>query len=172
MINDLIRNIFRFFILFLVQVLIIQDIDLGRFINLFPYVLFLLLLPFSTPGWLVLVIAFVSGTFIDTFYNTGGIHASACMFMAFTRTKLLKLFSQRDDFESNMEPTMQYLGLSGFISYAGVLIFIHHFFAFTLEVFRFSEFFPTLLRIILSTIATMIVTILIQFLFYRKRERA
>ena len=171
MISDLIRNIFRFFFLCLAQVLIFQDLELGRFINLFPYVLFILLLPFITPSWLVLLLSFFTGLVIDFYYNTGGIQASACVLMAFVRTGFLKLFSQREGFEPGMEPTRQFLGTSGFFSYAGVLIFIHHFVAFYLEAFRLSELFITFLRVVLSSAGTLLVVVLIQFLFYKKKQR-
>lgn len=153
------------------QVLIIKDIDLGRFINPFIYILFLIILPFETPKWAILFIAFILGISIDMFYDTAGFHAAACVFVGYIRPGILKLFSPRDGYESGTQPTIQYLGIPWFLSYAGILIVAHHLVLFYLEVFRFSEFFSTFFRAIISSLFTMILIVAIQYLFNRKKEQ-
>lgn len=170
MINEIVRNIIRFLVLVFVQVLIIKNIDLGRYINPFLYVLFILMLPFETPAWLVMVLSFVLGLTIDMFYDTMGMHAAAATFMGFCRPGILRLFSPREGYEFRMQPTIQYLGVPWFLSYAGILIILHHMVLFYIEIFRFSEFFNTLLRVILSSFFTGILVIVSQFLFYRNKE--
>ncbi|MCE3278458.1 MAG: rod shape-determining protein MreD [Bacteroidetes bacterium] len=171
MVNEIIRNIFRFIILVLVQVLVIKDIDLGRFINPFIYLLFLIILPFETPKWAILFIAFILGISVDMFYDTAGFHAAACVAVGYIRPGILKLFSPRDGYESGTQPTIQYLGVPWFLSYAGILIVVHHLVLFYLEMFRFSEFFSTFFRVIISSISTLILIVAIQYLFNRKKEQ-
>ncbi len=170
MLNAIIRNIFRFIILVLVQVLIIKNLELGRFINPFIYVLFIIVLPFETPKWLLLISAFVLGITIDMFYDTAGMHAAACVALAYIRPGILKLFSPRDGYEIGTQPTIQYLGVPWFISYSAILIVLHHFILFYIEIFRFSEFFSTLLRVIVSSIFTLLLVVLSQYLFNRKKD--
>lgn len=170
MINEFLRNIVRLLVLILVQVLIINNIELGRFINPFIYVLFLIVLPFETPKWLLLVSAFFLGITIDMFQDTHGMHAAASVFMAYIRPGVLKLFSPREGYEFGTQPTVQYLGVPWFLSYAGILIFLHHLVLFYTEIFRFSEFFSTLLRVIVSSIFTLLLVIVSQYLFNRKKE--
>jgi len=169
--NEIIRNIIRFIILVSVQVLIIKNIELGRFINPFIYVLFIIVLPFETPKWLLLLSAFTIGITIDMFYNTSGMHAAACVFIAYIRPGVLKLFSPRDGYEFGTQPTIQYLGVPWFISYSVILIVLHHFILFYIEVFRFSEFFSTFFRVILSSIFTLLLVVITQYLFNRKKEQ-
>lgn len=171
MLNEILRNIFRFIALVLVQVLVIKNIELGRFINPFLYVLFIVVLPFETPKWLLLLAAFFLGLTIDVFYDTAGMHAAACVFMAYIRPATLKLFSPRDGYESGTQPTIQYLGVPWFLSYAGILIVAHHLVLFYLEIFRFSEFFSTLLRVIVSSVCTLLLVVVSQYLFNRKKEQ-
>ena len=171
MLNEILRNIFRFAVLVLTQVLIIKNIELGRFINPFIYVLFIIVLPFETPKWLLLVSAFVLGISIDAFYDTAGMHAAACVLMAYIRPAILKLFSPRDGYESGTQPTIQYLGIPWFLSYSAILVVTHHLFLFFLEIFRFSEFFSTLLRVIASAIFTLLLVVVSQYLFNRKKEQ-
>jgi len=170
-VNEIIRNIIRFITLVLVQVLIIKNIELGRFINPFIYILFLIILPFETPKWAILFIAFTLGITIDTFYDTAGLHAAACVVVGYIRPGILKLFSPRDGYESGTQPTIQYLGVPWFLSYSAILIVAHHLILFYLEIFRFSEFFSTFFRVVISSLATLILIVVIQYLFNRKKEQ-
>ena len=171
MLNEIFRNILRFILLVAVQVLIIKNIELGRFINPFIYVLFIVVLPFETPKWLILVAGFVTGITIDMFYDTAGMHAAACVLMAYVRPGILKLFSPRDGYEFGTQPTVQYLGVPWFLSYSGILIFLHHLALFYLEIFRFSEFLSTFFRVLISTIFTMLIVVITQYLFNRKKQQ-
>jgi rod shape-determining protein MreD len=171
MINEIVRNILRFFALVLVQVVIVNNIELGRFANPFIYVLFIIVLPFETPRWLLLVSSFLLGITIDAFQDTGGIHAAACVFMAYVRPGMLKLFSPREGYEFGAQPTVQYLGVPWFLSYSGILIFLHHLVLFYTEIFRFSEFFPTLLRVMVSSVITILLVLVTQYLINRKKEQ-
>lgn len=170
MINQLLRNFFRFIFLVLAQVLIVKNIELGRFINPFLYILFIIMLPFDTPKWTLIIASFFIGLSIDMFYDSMGMHAAACVFIAYCRPGVLKLISPREGYEITIQPTMQNLGSAWFFSYAGILVFLHHFVLFYIEVFRFSEFFSTFLRVILSSLFSLILITIVQFLFYKKER--
>lgn len=165
------NNIIRFVVLILFQGLILNQVSLfdGQ-VQPMLYVLAILMLPIETPRWLVLVIAFVTGACIDLFTNTLGMHISAALVLGFLRGPVLGLLAPREGYEIGVRPRIDSLGLSWFISYAGLLIFAHLFWLFFLEVFRLSEFFYTLLRIILSSVFTLVLAILVQYLFYFKKR--
>lgn len=167
MINEVIRNSLRFILLVLLQVLIVQNIHLGAYVILFPYILFILLLPFEIPKLLVMFIAFCTGLVIDMFYDTAGIHAAVCTLVGYSRHYILKVLAPREGYDAGQSPTIQSMGAVWFITYSATIIFIHHLFFFYLEIFRFDEFFTTLLRVFLSTIGTFVFVYVIQFLFYR-----
>ncbi len=169
MISTVIVNIFRFIFLILIQSVILNNIQLGGYINPYLYVMFILLLPFETPKGLLLIMAFLLGIGVDMFSNTMGIHASASVFMAYCRPYVLKLVAPRDGYEAETKPTIKSLGLRWFVVYASFLVFAHHIFLFFIEVFRFSEFFLTLWRVLLSSLITLILVLLSQFLFYKSR---
>lgn len=138
---------------------------------LLPYVLFILILPFETNKLIVLFSAFLLGVCIDFFYDSSGLHASACTITGFARYYVLKYIAPRDGYDLGVKPTIEDMGLEWYLRYAGTLVVIHHFFLFYLEIFRFSEFFYTLLRVILSSIGTLALIYLIQFLFFSSRRR-
>ncbi len=168
MINLVARNAWRFIILVLFQVLVLNNIQFSGFVNPFMYVLFILLLPFETPRWLLLVSGFLLGLSVDIFSNTLGLHASATLFMAFLRPYVLRVISPRDGYETGTFPRVFYYGIAWFLNYAIILVFAHHLFLFYLEVFRFSEFFRTLLRVILSSSFSILFIVLSQYIVFRK----
>lgn len=172
MVNDIVRHIIRFLLLVFAQGLILKNVEPGYFINPFLYVLFIIQLPFETPNWLVLTISFFLGFCIDVFYGTIGMHMATCTVIGWMRPRLLRMMSPRDGYEFGSQPTMQDMGRAWFLTYAGIIIVIHHFLLFNLEMFSFHGFFTTLLRVLVSSSATLLLVVVTQFLFYRTREAA
>jgi len=99
------------------------------------------------------------------FSNTVGMHIAACTIMAFCRPYLLKMISPREGFERGSKISIRKFGINWFITYAGILILLHHTVLFYLEIFRFSAFFSTLLRVILSSAFTLCLVIVTEYLF-------
>lgn len=158
--------------LIILQVVIVQNIQLGSYIIMLPYILAIILLPFETPRLLLIFTSFLLGVIIDYFFDSSGLHASACTLLGFSRYYVLKFISPREGYDAGVQPSVEDMGLAWFLSYAGTLVVIHHFYFFFMEAFRFSEFFHTFLRVILSSIGTFGFIYLLQFLFYYKRKRS
>jgi len=167
MIKTVFDNLIRFLVLTLFQVFILNNVQLNGYINPYIYILFILLLPFETPKWLLLVLAFLQGLTIDMFVQTPGMHAAACVFMAFMRPFIISTISSKKEYEPGIQPSIQDLGSVWFISYATILTLSHHLVLFFAEVFHFSEFFITIQRVIYSTIITLILIIISQYVFYK-----
>lgn len=170
MINPVTRNIFRMFILVLFQVLVLNNIQVSGYINPYMYVLFILLLPFETPRWLLLISGFVIGISIDLFANTPGMHTSATVFMAFLRPYVLKSLMPHDEYEQSTYPRLYYYGFIWFLKYSLVLVFLHHTFLFYVEAFRITFFFHTMLRVLLSTLFSVFLITLSQFFIYQRQK--
>jgi len=168
MIKLLARNIIRFAILVMLQILVLNNIQISGYIIPYIYILFILLLPFETPGWLLLLAGFTLGLSVDMFTNTMGMHTAATVFMAFLRPYVLQVIAPRDGYETGTFPRIYYFGFEWFLKYTLILVFSHHFILFYTEVFRFSEFFSTLLRVLASSLLSVILIILSQYFIYRK----
>jgi hypothetical protein len=170
--NQLItKSILRFVLLVIFQVLILNNINIGGFINPYLYVLFILLLPIQTPGWFLLLTSFFIGLSVDMFTHTPGLHAAASTFMAFLRPGILNLLLRNKEFEADTEPGIKEYGFVWFLAYSSILVFFHHLLLFYLEVFRFTEFFLTLSRVFVSSLVTLVLVILSQYLFIRHKSR-
>ncbi len=162
------RHIANFIFLILFQVLILNNIQVSGYINPYLYVLFIILLPFETPKWLLLITGFMLGMSIDLFSNAIGMHTFATVLIAFLRPYLLKYIAPREGYETGTQPNLNFFGAEWFIKYAFILILIHHFALFFMEAFKFQQFFATLLRVILSSIFTLLLVVLSQLLTLRR----
>jgi rod shape-determining protein MreD len=170
MIREYIKHIISFVALVLFQVFVLNNINLGGYLNPYFYVLFILLLPFETPRWLLLISAFFIGFFIDMFQNTMGINIAASVLMAFLRPYVIQMITSEQEYEPGLEPGIRDLGFIWFFSYSAILILVHHFALFYLEVFRFSEFFTTFYRMLASAVFTLVLVMMSQYLFIKQKK--
>jgi rod shape-determining protein MreD len=163
-------NIVRWFILLLSQILLLRNLNFYNLANPFVYILFLLLLPFSTPNLLLYLIAFITGLTMDAFYDTVGVHTAACVTLVFVRILFISVSVSKDNFDEP-EPTLGNMGLKWFLLYATLCTFAHHIVLFFLETFRITEFSYTLVRCLLSSVFTLFLLLLIEFIFYSRKAR-
>ena len=112
--------------------------------------------------------AFVTGLLIDLFSGTPGMHASATLLTGFSRSFVLRIISPSDGYELGSDLSMAIYGFRWFFIYCSTIVLIHHTALFFLEIFRFSGFFRTILRILMSSVFTVAVILLIEY--YRKRR--
>ncbi len=164
-----VRNLLRFIILILLQVLVFNNIHFRGYINPYIYIMFILLLPFEIPHWLLLISAFALGFGVDLFTDTMGMHTAASVFMAFCRPSVLRMISSTKDYEPGIYPGIKDLGFNWFFNYSVILVLLHHTVYFFLEVFTFHEFFYTFWRIVFSSFFTLLFIIIGQYLFYKKK---
>jgi rod shape-determining protein MreD len=166
MINSILRFGLIFILLILLQLLLFNNIQFSGYVNPYVYILFILLLPVDIPSWLLLFISFTTGLIIDLFSGTPGMHSSATLMAGFFRPYILRVISPRDGYEAGAAPSMIAYGFRWFLSYTLLIVLIHHTTLFYLEVFRFSEFFRTMLRVLLSSLFSIAFILLIEF--YRR----
>lgn len=162
------RNILRFVLLVLLQVLVFDNIELNGYINPYIYILFIILLPFETPKWLILVLAFALGLSVDLFSMTPGLHAAATVLIAFLRPFILQTFAPRDGYEPGSFPRIVYYGLNWFAKYAFIMVMAHHLLLFSLEIFRLSDIMLILSKTILSGIISTLFILLSQYFIFRR----
>lgn len=167
----LLKNIVRFILLILLQVLVFGNMNLGGYLNPSVYVLFILLLPNNVKPGLLLLLGFITGLTVDYFTNTLGLHAAAAVLLAFSRPGVISLLFGNLEFSPGESPDLNKLGIGGFFRYTLVLVFIHHLALFLLEVFSFHHFLFTLSRSFLSTLLTTLLVMVIALLTTSRKKR-
>ena len=172
MINVILGNALRFLAFILLQVLVINNLGLSFYVNPYIYPFVLMMIPFNTPHWLLILIGFLTGLTVDAFCNTMGFHAAACTFMCFLRPVVLRFLTPKGSYESMDQPRVYTLGYGWFIAYSGILILLHHLFYFYIEVFSFDNFFLTLGKVLLSSIVSTLLIFLTALIFSPGKARA
>jgi len=168
MLINLAKYLLIFVVSVLLQVLIFNNILIARVISPFFYILFILLLPIDTPRSLLLFLSLSLGISIDIFTNTPGVHASASLLIGFLRPGILGLISSRDTLDSVAAPRVLNMGFQWFVTYTTFMVVLHHLFLFFIEAFTFQGFLITLLRVVLSSLLSVMLIVLSQFLIFRK----
>ncbi len=168
--SPLVRSVIIFISYTLLQVIFARNLVVGGKAFTLIYLMFILLLPLETGRGYLLLLGFLSGFVVDLFYNSGGIHAAATVFIAFIRPFWINVNVPRGGYELGVFPNMKNMGLTWFITYTLPLLFLHILLLFYLEASTFRMFWFTLGRVVLSTILSFVVIIMLQYLFHSKQR--
>lgn len=160
--STLLVNIFRFILLLAVQIIIFDNMTFLGYIMPLPYILFIILYPVNSNKPSLLISSFLLGLTMDFFSNSGGIHATSCVILAFYRPYLFK-FAFGVSYEYQTIKLNESLTPERF-SFILLAVVIHHFTLFILEAFQVSFIWDILIRTLLSTIFTIISCIIIIYL--------
>lgn len=165
MYNTVIRNIIRIIVLVVMQVFIFDNIRLGHFIHPYIYVLFIMLLPFDTPKWRLLIDGFIIGMLIDIFSGTPGLNAAATVFMAYFRPNIIGITTRKSDIEEKNIPSITEMGLKWFVVYGLMLLIMHNLVLFWIEAFSIKLFGIIMLEVLLSVPVSLFVIIIAMYIF-------
>jgi hypothetical protein len=167
--NILTAQIWRFFLVLLAQVLVFKQVQFSegalKYIHIFIYPLFTLLLPIKLQNSLVLILSFIMGLLVDWFYDSPGVHASALVFTAYLRPLIFGVLEPYEGYNMNDIPNINKLGFGWFSSYLSILLFIHLFVYFSVEAFSFVFIFDIMMNTLLTFVGSFTVIMLIQFIF-------
>lgn len=166
--NSIFRNILRFVVLVLAQITLFNNIKFLGYINPYPYILFILLFPIGDNRASLLFTSFLLGLSIDMFANSGGMHAAACLCIAYMRPWVLQsIFGIAYEYNAVKVSSAAYGERLLFI---GIMIFAHHLILFSLESFNFSDIIYILKKTLFSGAFTLLLAMLFITLFSYRRK--
>jgi hypothetical protein len=168
--GTLLAQLLRFLIFAAVHVLLISRLVLFDMGWCFFYLGFLLFLPLGTPIVVQLLLAFVMGLTMDIFYDTGGLHAAAAVLLGYLRPWVLRLLTPRDGYDSSDTVNVHQMGWQWFSVYMTLLVLMHHFTFFILELGSFRHIGLTLGKILTSSLFTGLALLIVQLLFFPVRR--
>lgn len=169
--SELLKNIFRFLLLLLLQIFVLSHVLIYGLVTPSVYFLFILLLPFNMSRWGLMISGFILGLTLDIFMNTRGMHAAACVLIAYLRPLVINILTPQKGFETmRVTPSIITMRWFPFLTYVAVLTFIHHIVYFSLEVFDFNNFFYLSSKILLSTLLSIAMIIIFEMLFASSRS--
>ncbi len=168
--SDFLRNIVRLAAFILIQVYILNKIPhLHRFITPYLYYLFILWLPFSVSRIWLLFIGFFLGLILDYFMMTPGLHAAACLLIAYVRPFIISILAPKDNAEFNYrEPSPKAMQWTPYAVYVFILTLLHHSYLVFLEWLNFGSFLDFLIKVVCTTGISMLLIFTVELLFPRK----
>lgn len=166
--NAFLSNSTRFILLLLLQGMVLCNINFLGFINPYLYILFIILLPVNLGQSKVLLLSFIFGLSLDFFQDSGGAHASACLMIAYLRPVILR-FSFGISYEHQ---TMKFQNTSfgERFQYVVVMVAIHHFVLFSMEIFNPAHILLILKNTLFSGIFSIILILFTMILFGKRKK--
>ncbi len=158
--QSLIKIIGAIVLYLFLQVFVVRNLVFFEVGFCFLYISVILFLPNTVPVSGVLIIAFVVGLVIDIFSNTAGLHASACVLIAFLRSYILKILFPTRGLETELVISLEGLGTERFIRYIVIMTFTHHLYLFFIEAGTIQFFLNTSLKVVSSVLFTSLVVFL------------
>lgn len=144
------------------QVLVFSHIQFRGMANAFPYVFFIIALPFGMSGRTVLILSALLGFSVDFLSGTLGVHMAAAVFAGYVRMMLLPVLAPQGDYEVGTSPSVGVNGWEWFLKFSVVMVLVHHTILFFVESFTFVNVGATLFNILISSLLSISVIFVAQ----------
>jgi hypothetical protein len=171
--SEPVKQIIRFILFILVQALVLSHMPpVHRFITPYLYFLFILWLPFFSSRMWVLILGFITGLVLDMFTKTPGLHASACLLVAYFRPFLISLLVPRETKELTLgSPSIRTMGFASYALYVVLLTLAHNAWIVVLEWMSFGSFLYFLGKVFFTTLVTLLLVLVTEMLFRPLKKR-
>jgi len=169
--NVVYKHTIRFVIFAFLQALVFNQLNIGFGIHLMIQPLFIMLLPFELTVIPMMGIAFLMGLVIDIVSNTYGLNTSSLVLMAYLRPILFKIYGPREGYDPLKEPTSQDMGANWFTVVYGILLGLHTFWFFLLEIFELGRIGFILQKTIFSGVLSFLLALLIQSFILNSKQK-
>lgn len=170
--SDLVRNSIRFALFILVQYYVLFQIrPLHQFVVPYIYYLYVLWLPFSMGRMSLMLVSFLFGLTLDYFTQTPGLHAAACVMIAYLRSFVVNILIPQEGAEQNYKsPSPVSMGWAPYAVYVLVLTLLHHIYLVLLEWLQFGSFLFFLGKVLATTGISLMLVLITELLFFRKEK--
>ena len=167
MIKTYLKYTLYFIFIILLQGLVINNFQISVYLYPMVYVIIILMLPVEINIYFLLVAALVVGVSVDALSDTFGLHTSSCLTIAYVRPMVLNLVKPRDGYDNSLLLSIHDMGKVWFLSYAFIMIMIHHIWFFTFEMLRFNLMGMIIIKSILSSFISLVIIVLLQYLLFK-----
>jgi len=158
----------KFILLVLLQVLLLSHINFLGYINPYLYILFIITFPFNSNKSLLIILSFLLGLTIDIFGDSGGVHAAACLVIAYLRPIILK-FSFGVSYEYNVIK-INNIDFGKRLIYVTSMVFLHHLVLFSMEIFNINHVMLLLKSTLFSGIFSVVLILSSISIFSKKTK--
>ena len=156
-----IKFVIHLFVLLLLQLTILDNIQLHSYVYINIYILAIYILPYRLRNATIL--------FFDLANHTMGIHAAATTLLAYIRPRLLMLTSNREQID-DIQGKQKISDFGWFFKYVFISTAIFNTVLILCETFSVHNFVITGLRILFSTLASTFFILLYYFIALKKKQ--
>lgn len=164
---SLIHRLKWFVGLVLLQALVLNQMHIGGYATPFLYIYFILKFDSRVGRNELMLWSFALGLAVDTLGNTPGMNAAAATCLAFFRMPMLRLVTLRD-VEEGFRPGTDSMGMSVFMRYAWMACILFCTVLWLIDDFSIRHILHLILKILTSTLSTMLCVICIESLGRKK----
>lgn len=153
--NNIGQNILILIVSLLFQVVLFKYMQLSYSYGIFFYLLYIISLPINTGKLSLILLSALSGFLADLILGTGGLITIVSIFVGYIRPFLIPLFYIADDWTNKGVPSSSLMGVSRYISYVFIILFISSLLFYVVENISFSGFLTIMKKAIISTLITL-----------------
>ena len=150
------------------QIVFLRDLSFGSFAFCFIYLWPIVKAPLYIKPFLFLLFAFALGWLIDIFYNTHGMHAVACLAVAYFRPYLIQVLTPANGYDERSKISLKEMSWLWYVPFVFVVLLTHHLILFLLEASDSSLLVDSILRSFFSSVLGLLVFLL--FELFAKKE--
>jgi hypothetical protein len=119
----------------------------------------------------LMFVSFVFGLTLDYFTQTPGLHAAACVLIAYVRGFVVNILIPQEGAEQNYRsPSPVSMGWAPYAIYVLVLTLVHHIYLVFLEWLQFGSFLFFLGKVVATTGISLMLILITELLFFRKEK--
>jgi len=155
---DLSKQLIRYIVVMLLQVLLFNRLQLSGICHPYIYVLCLLMMPITLTHSADMLIGAAAGLIMDVFCNSLGIHTASCILLMFVRPYLIGAVVNDKD-RLNEQISLRAIGMEALIKYVVILVLLHHLTVFTLGAWSWAHMPFVLLETGVSSLITIVIII-------------
>ncbi len=152
------------------QVLLFNNLYIDNIVIINITALFIIILPFQIPSWIVLFLSALLGVVIDIFSGTPGINTIASVAVGFLRAEFIPLVLGRGEETLRGAISSGRLPLARYLIFIILLILIQNIIVFSLESLSFNNILQLVIRIVSSTFASVVFVYMLQFPLFKKER--
>lgn len=157
-----------FIVLVLLQIFLLDNISLGLYFHPLIYTAFIIMLPLDLRHVWVMLLATLMGLSIDLLTGMGGLNIIASTAIGFMRPMLLNAAVGHNTATDDTMPALHRLQAKNLAWYIILMVVVHSLIYFLLESMSLSNLHHTLLRLIISDVASVVMIWYVVKLFTEK----
>ena len=151
-----------------VQVFVLNNLSISPLVAPMVYIVLLLLMPIESSQWKMLGVGLLLGVAMDLTMGTAGLNTLVTLPIALARRPVLYLFAGLSPMsKEDGIPTIKRLGIR-FHRYFIIMVVLHSILFYFIEWLSFDNFGTLVLRIICSTLASLLLDYIIVMLLMKR----